>query len=61
MSSTLRTVRENIQAQGLCGLDDKTCVQVPMECGLSRKGRLNFLYSKGGPVIERIRGERSAQ
>jgi hypothetical protein len=28
MSSTLETVRENIQAQGFCGLDDKTCVEI---------------------------------
>jgi len=28
MSSALGTVRENIQAQGFCGLDDKTCAQI---------------------------------
>lgn len=28
MSSILGTVRENIQAQGFCGLDDKTCAKI---------------------------------
>lgn len=28
MSSILGTVRENIQAQGFCGLDEKTCAQL---------------------------------
>ena len=28
MLTILGTVRENIQAQGFCGLDDKTCAQI---------------------------------
>jgi hypothetical protein len=28
MSSALGNVRENIQAQGFCGLDDQTCAQI---------------------------------
>lgn len=28
MTSILGTVRENIEAQGFCGLDDKTCEQI---------------------------------
>ncbi len=35
MSSTLATVRENIQAQGFCGLDDKTCAQINYPLRLS--------------------------
>ncbi len=35
MSSTLGTVRENIQAQGFCGLDDKACAQINYPLRLS--------------------------
>jgi Domain of unknown function (DUF4395) len=35
MSSTLGTVRENIQAQGFCGLDDKTCTKINYPLRLS--------------------------
>ena len=35
MSSTLGTVRENIEAQGFCGLDDKTCTQINYPLRLS--------------------------
>ena len=35
MSSMLGTVRENIQAQGFCGLDDKTCEQINYPLRLS--------------------------
>lgn len=35
MSSTLGTVRENIQAQGFCGLDDTTCAQINYPMRLS--------------------------
>lgn len=35
MSSILGTVRENIQAQGFCGLDDKTCAQINYPLRLS--------------------------
>jgi hypothetical protein len=35
MSSTLEGVRANIQAQGFCGLDDKTCAQINYPLRLS--------------------------
>ena len=35
MLSTLGTVRENIQAQGFCGLDDKACAQINYPLRLS--------------------------
>lgn len=35
MSSVLGTVRENIQAQGFCGLDEKTCAQINYPLRLS--------------------------
>lgn len=35
MSSTLGTVRENIEAQGFCDLDDKTCAQINYPLRLS--------------------------
>lgn len=35
MSSILGTVRENIQAQGFCDLDDKTCTQINYPLRLS--------------------------
>jgi hypothetical protein len=35
MSSTLGSVRENIQAQGFCGLDDRTCEQINYPLRLS--------------------------
>ncbi len=35
MSSILGTVRENIQAQGFCGLDDKTRAQINYPLRLS--------------------------
>jgi hypothetical protein len=35
MPSTATTVRENIQAQGFCGLDDKTCAHINYPLRLS--------------------------
>jgi hypothetical protein len=35
MLTILGTVRENIQAQGFCGLDDKTCAQINYPLRLS--------------------------
>jgi hypothetical protein len=35
MWSAIGTVRENIQAQGFCGLDDKTCAQINYPLRLS--------------------------
>jgi hypothetical protein len=35
MSSVLGTVRQNIEAQGFCGLDDKTCAQINYPLRLS--------------------------
>jgi hypothetical protein len=35
MSSILGTVREYIQAQGFCGLDDMTCAQINYPLRLS--------------------------
>ena len=35
MASTLGTVRENIQAQGFCGLDDETCTHINYPLRLS--------------------------
>lgn len=35
MPSILGTVRENIQAQGFCGLDEKTCAQINYPLRLS--------------------------
>ena len=35
MSSTLGTIRDNIQAQGFCGLDDKTSTQINYPLRLS--------------------------
>ena len=35
MSTTLGTIRENIQAQGFCGLDDKTYAQINYPLRLS--------------------------
>jgi hypothetical protein len=35
MLSAIGTVRENIQAQGFCGLDDKTCAQINYPLRLS--------------------------
>jgi hypothetical protein len=28
MSAALGTIRKNIQAQGFCGLDDRTCAEI---------------------------------
>ncbi len=36
MSTSLGTIRENIQAQGFCGLDDKTYAQINYPLRLSR-------------------------
>lgn len=35
MSTALGTIRENIQAQGFCGLDDKTYAQINYPLRLS--------------------------
>jgi len=46
MSSGLGTVRENIEAQGFCGLDDKTCTQINLSVA-TVAGNLHAVGGRG--------------